>query len=170
MFSISAKHWDRLFTAFGGFVGIYGIMWVSGEVLEKQGAAMLVGSIGATLILLFVAPHASLSQPWAVFGGHLCSAVVGVSCVKVFPDPILSASAALGISIAVMHYLSCVHPPGGATALVAVLGGDSVLQLGYGFVVFPVLINVVIVLGLVFIANLPFSHRRYPAIIAYAKK
>jgi CBS-domain-containing membrane protein len=119
--------------------------------------------MGSSAVLLFAAPHAPLSQPWAVFGGHLVSAFVGISCAKWLPDPVLAAPVAVAAAIAAMHYLRCMHPPGGATALGAVVGGEAVHQLGYQFVVTPVMLNVATILVAALLFNAPFAWRRYPA-------
>jgi len=158
-----ASHTEKWISAMGGFTGILAVLWISREVLDLQGAAMVVGSMGASAVLLFAVPHGALSQPWPVFGGHLISALIGVSCAQLIADPLLAAAVAVGLAIGAMYYLHCIHPPGGATALVAVLGGDAVHQLGYGFVVSPVLENVAIILLMALLVNFPFRHRRYPA-------
>lgn len=157
-----SSHGEKWLSAIGGFTGILAVLLISREVLDQQGAAMIVGSMGASAVLLFAVPHGALSQPWAVFGGHLISAGIGVACARHVAEPMLAAALAVGLAIGAMYYLRCIHPPGGATALVAVLGGDAVHQLGYGFIVSPVLENVVTILLVAVLFNLPFSHRRYP--------
>ena len=62
-----------------------------------------------------------------------------------------------------MHYLRCIHPPGGATALGAVLGGDAVHQFGYQSVITPVMLNAITILLVALLFNAPFAWRRYPA-------
>ncbi|MGM0594743.1 MAG: HPP family protein [Pseudomonadota bacterium] len=163
----SASHGERLLSALGGFLGILAVLWISNRVLDLQGAAMVVGSMGASAVLLFAVPHGALSQPWAVLGGHLISAFVGVSCAKLIGEPMLASAAAVGLAIAAMYYLHCLHPPGGATALVAVLGGEAVHELGYRFLLHPVLENAVIILVVAVVVNLPFPRRRYPPALAH---
>jgi CBS-domain-containing membrane protein len=82
--------------------------------------------------------------------------------VLYIPEIYLAAALAVGLSIGAMHYLRCLHPPGGATALVAVLGGESIHQLGYTFLLSPVLFNALVILVVAVLLNLPFSWRRYP--------
>ncbi len=156
------SHAEKIISAVGGFVGILLTMWISLKYLGAQGAAMLVASMGASAVLLFAVPHSPLSQPWNLWGGHLVSALIGVSCALTIPDPLLSAPLAVALAIAAMHYLRCIHPPGGATALTAVAGGASVHELGYHFVLTPVLLNVFILLITAVVVNFAFPWRRYP--------
>lgn len=158
--STNAEKWVS--TA-GGLVGILGVALVSQSQLGLAGSASIIASMGSSAVLLFAVPHGPLSQPWSVFGGHLVSAIVGVTCVKLIPSPMLAAAIAVALAIGAMHYLRCIHPPGGATALGAVLGGDVVHQLGYQFVITPVMLNAITILLLAFLFNAPFAWRRYPA-------
>lgn len=161
-----ASHAEKLISAAGGFVGILLVLVVSSLVLDFHGAALVVASMGASAVLLFATPHSSLSQPWALVGGHLISALIGITCAKLFSNPLYAGAVAVALSIGTMHYLHCLHPPGGATALVTVLGGEQVHALGYGFLVTPVLINVLIILTVAVAANYPFRWRRYPEWLA----
>lgn len=164
-----ASHGERWISAVGGFLGVLAVLWLSSAVLDHQGATMIIASMGASAVLLFAVPHGALSQPWAVVGGHGVSALIGVACAQMVSAPFLAAALAVGLSIGAMHYLRCIHPPGGATALVAVLGGTGVHQLGYSFVVTPVLENTLIILLAAVVVNLPFRWRRYPAGLAHAR-
>ena len=56
----------------------------------------------------------------------------------------MATACAVGLAIGAMHQLKCLHPPGGATAFTAVMGGDAIHKLGFQFVIFPVLINAVL--------------------------
>ncbi|NDP47214.1 MAG: hypothetical protein GZ085_02275 [Sulfuriferula multivorans] len=143
--------------------GILAVLWVSHLWLGSQGGVLAVASMGASAVLLFAAPHGALSQPWPVFGGHLVSAVIGVFCARWLVDnPVLAASLAVALSIGVMYGLRCLHPPGGATALYAVMGGDAVHALGYTYVLSPVLLNVLVIMVVAVVFNFPFHWRRYP--------
>ncbi|MBT9590120.1 MAG: HPP family protein [Thiobacillus sp.] len=160
-YSVSEReHW---ISAGGGLVGILAVLWVGQFWLGGHGGVLAVASMGASEVLLFAAPHGALSQPWPVFGGHLVSALIGVTCAHwLGGDPMLAASLAVALSIAAMYSLRCLHPPGGATALYAVLGGDAVHALGFGYVFSPVLLNVVVILAVAVAFNFPFHWRRYP--------
>ena len=142
-------------------------MLVSHGFLGANGSTMIIASMGASSVLLFAAPHGALSQPWAVLGGHTLSATIGVSCRILVHDEYIAAALAVGISIGVMHYLRCLHPPGGATALVAVIGDNAIRSLGYQFIVTPVLINACILICVAITINLPFAVRRYPVALNY---
>ncbi len=162
----NASHGEKGISAAGGILGILAVLWINGAVMDHQGATMLVASMGASAVLLFAVPHGALSQPWPVIGGNLISAFIGVTCAQQIAEPYLAASMAVGMSILVMYYLRCLHPPGGATAMVAVLGGESVQQLGYDFLFTPVLANVVVLVVMAVLLNLPFRWRRYPVVFA----
>jgi CBS domain-containing membrane protein len=159
----SASHTERIVSIIGGIVAIYALIWLERGLLGQSGAAMLVSSMGASAVLLFAVPHGALSQPWAVVAGHGVSALVGVTCFKLVPDPMLASAMAVGLAVGAMYYLRAIHPPGGATALTAVIGGPAVTSLGYQFVVTPVLINAIAMVVLAVAINAAFPWRRYPA-------
>ena len=154
------EHW---ISATGGLLGMLAVWWVSSLVLDSQGAVLVATSMGSTAVMLFAAPHGPMSQPWPLVGGHLVSALTGVACVQwLGSEHVLTAPLAVGLSIAAMYSLRCLHPPGGATALGAVFGGDSVLALGYLYVLSPILLNALIILTVAVVFNYPFAWRRYP--------
>ncbi|HEX9627618.1 MAG TPA: HPP family protein [Acidiferrobacterales bacterium] len=165
------SHTEKLLSAAGGLIGILVILVVSFLMFDPTVATTwIVASMGASAVLLFAVPHGALSQPWALVGGHGVSAVIGVACYQWVPDPTLAAALAVGLAIGAMYYLRCIHPPGGATALSAVVGGSEVHALGYGFVLTPVMINVAVILVVAVLVNYPFAWRRYPAFLARAPK
>lgn len=157
------SHRERLVSALGGFVGIFAVYWISHLVSGTVASPILVLSMGSTAVMLFAVPHGALSQPWPLLGGHLVSGLIGITCLLYVPDPMLAASLGVGLSIGAMHYLRCIHPPAGATALAAALGDGSVRAMGFGFVVAPVMLNVLIILAAAIAFNVLFSWRRYPA-------
>ena len=156
------SHIERLTSALGGFISILCIIVISQWFIGNKGVELLVASMGASAVLLFAVPHGQMSQPWAVFGGHVISAIIGVSCALFISNTLLAASTAVGLAIGLMYYLKCVHPPGGATALSAVMGGEAIQSLGYQFVITPVLINTLVILSIALIFNYLFKWRTYP--------
>ncbi|WP_339859225.1 HPP family protein [Pseudohongiella acticola] len=160
----TTSHTEKMICAAGVFVGVMVVYWISAGVLsEPTGHTLMVASLGASVVLLFATPHGALSQPWPVIAGNVISAAIGVACYKHIPDPYLGAATAVSLSVAAMHYLRCLHPPGGATALTAVIGGNEIHDVGYHYVLNPVLINVVAIVLVAVLFNLVFSWRRYPA-------
>lgn len=161
-----ASHVEKMLSALGAFLGILGVLIISHGVLGTQGTALIVTSMGASAVLLFAAPHSPLSQPWPVLGGHMLSSAIGITCALLIHDTLTAAAVAVALSIAVMYYLRCLHPPGGAAALAVVMGGEAVHSLGYAYLITPLLLNVLVLLSVAMIFNAPFLHRRYPLWIA----
>ena len=164
--SSPVSHTERLVSALGSVLVIACIFLISRATLGPTATLLIVPSMGAYAVLLFAVPHGALSQPWNVFGGHVLSAIIGVSCAMIFSNEIMAASAAVGIAVGVMHYLRCIHPPGGATALAAVIGGEATHALGYQFVLTPVMLNALVMLAVAVAFNFVFPWRRYPAWLA----
>lgn len=169
--SRSTTHFEKAISGLGAFLGIY-LVYLNADWTFRQGPIgntaplLVVGSMGATAVLLFAVPHGVLSQPWAVLGGHLVSAFIGVSCYRYVPAGYILPALAVSLSVVAMYYLRCMHPPGGATALAAVVGGDQITELGYRYLLNPIVLNVATILVIAFIFNFAFRWRRYPAHMA----
>lgn len=153
---------EKIASVSGGFVSIFLVSYVSFQFTGAIGAALIAPSLGATAVLLFAVPHGRLSQPWSLFAGHLLSACIGVSCFQFIPNMFLAAGMAVGLAIGAMHVFRCIHPPGGATAIAAVIGGTAINDLGYQFVITPILLNVIIIFIVAVVFNNFFPWRRYP--------
>ncbi|MBB1398381.1 HPP family protein [Pseudoalteromonas sp. SG44-8] len=137
-----------MWSLIGSFLGIY-LVAIIGKSLQFDPLTnlFLIGSLGATAVLVYGAPLAEFSQPRNLIGGHVLSALVGVTVAKLLTADLMLASAlAVSLSVAVMHLTRTLHPPGGATALIAVIGGSGIQQLGYYYVVSPVLFGTTIML------------------------
>jgi CBS domain-containing membrane protein len=147
----------------GAFIGIGLIAFFQGQVLAKEENIFLIGSFGATSVLLFGAIQSPLAQPRNLIGGHLISAVLGVTIYKLLPDVLwITAPLAVASSIVAMQITKTLHPPGGATALIAVLGYEKITALGYWYVLTPVLSGVVILLVVALVFNNMTPYRKYP--------
>lgn len=169
--SNKTSHREKIISGLGGFIGILLILIITRQFVEISDAGLIVASMGASAVLMFAVPHGPLSQPWALGCGHLVSAVIGVSCYLFIPNLFVAAASAVGLAITAMYYLRCIHPPGGATALIAVVAGPSVHALGYMYLLTPVLVNVVIIFSVAIIFNYVFPWRRYPAaLMEYSAK
>jgi CBS-domain-containing membrane protein len=161
---------EKVVSVVGGFVSIILLILISGWSLGPEHATALIASMGASAVLLFAVPHGPLSQPWPVLAGHVFSALIGVACAKWIGSPVLAAACAVGLAIGAMHQFKCIHPPGGATALTAVLGGKAIHDLGFGFVLFPVLANGLVMVGIAVGFNWLFGWRRYPSAFGRTKE
>lgn len=157
---------EKAVAALGGALSILMLVTLSSWMLPGEGAAAIIASMGASAVLLFGAPHGQLSQPWPVLAGHGVSALIGVACAQHIPQSMIASACAVGLAIGAMHQLKCIHPPGGATAFTAVMGGGAIHDLGYRFVLVPVLANAVVMVLLAVVFNYAFKWRRYPVILS----
>lgn len=132
----------------GAFIATLCASFFSFSILQAENNSMVLASTGASAILIFGVPHSPVSQPWPLVGGHVISAFIGVSCYFLIANPIVAASAAIGIAMLAMHHTGSMHPPGGATAVTAVVGGSMVHELGYYFLIVPVFFNSIILLSI----------------------
>jgi len=165
----AGTHRERIISTIGGCLGIFAVYAVSSHALGTA-AIYIIPSMGASAVLLFAAPHSPLAQPWNLLGGHLVSALIGVSCAHFIIDIGLAAALAVGLAIGAMYYLRCIHPPGGATALAAVIGGIQIRDLGFEYLVTPVLLNTLTILAVALLFNWFFDWRRYPAYLTAKKR
>lgn len=126
-----------------------------------EGLPLLSAPLGASAILLFALPGSPLAQPWSILGGNMISAAIGVACARWIPDALMAASAAGTLAVAAMFALRCLHPPSGALALLAVLGGPAIKATGFGYVVWPVGAGSFAILVAALIFN-NLTGKRYP--------
>lgn len=147
-----------------GSLGIGLGLWLTGWLSRQALGEMdpwLIAPMGASAVLLFLLPASPLAQPWAILGGNLVSALIGVSCAQLLGHSVAVAALAGALAAAAMLALRCLHPPGGAVALTAVLGSPAVQLLGYGFAFWPVGINSAFMLLVALLFN-NLSGHRYP--------
>ena len=152
----------------GSFLGILAISYFHQDFLDDKDLTLVVGSFGASAVLIYGAINSPLAQPKNLIGGHIISAIIGVFCYKLFGENLLFAAAiAVSSSILVMQLTLTLHPPGGATALIAVIGTPQIHDLGYFFVIFPVFSGALILFLIAFVINnIPKNIRAY---ISYKK-
>ena len=163
LFHVSAPvgHREKLIAAVSAFIGIL-FTGILSSSLGHSAMPLMIASMGASTVLLFAAPHTPMAQPWSFVGGHMLSAAIGIACFKFIPSPFFAAALAVALASFVMHWLHCLHPPGGATALAMVLGGPELQALGYGALLSPVGLNVLVLLIIALSVNNMFPGRRYP--------
>ncbi len=147
----------------GSFIGIGTIAYLQSDNLPTSDVIYLIGSFGASSVLVYGVIQSPLAQPRNLIGGHLVSAIIGVTVQKFAPDILwITAPLAVSLSIVFMQITKTLHPPGGATALIAVTGSPAIKSLGYGYVLAPVLTGVLILLLAAIIFNNVTSNRIYP--------
>jgi len=155
--------WQIMWSWIGAFFGIGLVSILSGFVLDGTGLTLIIGSFGASAVLIYGAVDSPLAQPRNLIGGHILSAVIGVACYQLFADQTwLAAPAAVATAIAAMQLTGTVHPPGGATALIAVIGGPGIHDLGYFYVILPVATGAVLLLIVAIMVNNIAPGRCYP--------
>jgi CBS domain-containing membrane protein len=165
--SPSRKSHDKIgWSWLGAFVGVYMVATIPHWLhIDAPSSLFLLASFSASAVLIYGAPQAELSQPRNLIGGHIISAFIGITVYKYMPLNIdLLSALAVSLSIVAMDYTRTLHPPGGATALIAVVGGDTIHELGYFYVVMPIAVGALVMLFLALIINnlSSKSNRDYP--------
>lgn len=147
----------------GSVIGMLILAWCNAEVFGRTDNLLLMGTFGASAMLLFGAPQVPFAQPRNVIGGHMISALVGITAYTLFGDASFVAPA-IGVAgaIAAMHATGTLHPPGGGTALMMATGDQAVAQYGYLAVLFPVATATAILVAVALITNNLARDRRYP--------
>lgn len=147
----------------GAFAGIALVGWLDQRLCTGTPSALLLGSFGASAVLVYGAARSPLAQPRNVVGGHVVSALVGVAGFQLLhPWPWLAAAAAVATALAAMHLTRTLHPPGGATALIAVIGGPKIHALGYGYALVPAGLGAVLLVAVGLAVNNLAKERSYP--------
>lgn len=154
---------ESFWSFLGAFIGIGLIAFLQTFFLTDVENIFLIGSFGASSVLIYGAVESPLAQPRNLIGGHVVSAFIGVSINMLMPDIIwLTAPLAVSLSIVAMQYTKTLHPPGGATALIAIIGTEKIQALGYWYVLSPVLSGTLLMLSIALVFNNISSKRTYP--------
>lgn len=161
---------EHFWAFIGSFIGIGTIAYMQSRTLPHSDVVYLIGSFGASCVLIYGVIQSPLAQPRNLVGGHVISAIVGVTVATFVPDIMwLTAALSVSISIVLMQLTKTLHPPGGATALIAVTGSAEIKNLGYWYVITPVLTGVLILLIVALIFNNTTANRYYPSHKKYHK-
>lgn len=154
---------EHIYSFVGSFIGIAILAYIQSKTLANIDSIFLIGSFGASSVLIFGAVQSPLAQPRNLVGGHVISAIIGVTIYKILPNILwLTAPLAVSLSIVMMQLTKTLHPPGGAAALIAIIGTDRVKELGYLYVLSPVLTGTLILLVVALIFNNLTPNRKYP--------
>lgn len=155
---------EHILTFIGAFLGIGLIGFIHSDYLTMHDTVFLIGSFGASSVLIYGIVNSPLAQPRNLIGGHLVCALVGVTVHKLIPGEVwLSSALAVSLSIVLMQITKTLHPPGGATALIANIGSEKIKALGYMYVLSPVLSGVLILFVVALLVNNISKSRSYPA-------
>jgi len=157
---ISVSRREVALGCLGALLGLWCTAWLSHRMLTGLNP-WFIAPMGASAVLLFAVPASPLAQPWSIVGGNTVSALIGVACAAHVADATLACALAASLAIGAMFLLRCLHPPSGAVALTAVLGGPAVRSLGYAFVLWPVAIDSLLLLMTALLFNVS-ARRRYP--------
>lgn len=146
--------------AFGILLVALGATWLMQNVYGHERAILavsLIAPLGASAVLVFAVPSSPLAQPWSVIGGNTLSALIGIACARWIPDAAVAASAAVALAIGAMLALRCLHPPGGASALLMVLVGNQHFATAWN----PVLLDSLLLVAAGLLYN-NLTRRRWP--------
>lgn len=157
---VSVSRREVALSGLGALLGLFVAAWLSQHMLTGLNP-WFIAPMGASTVLLFAVPSSPLAQPWSIVGGNVVSATIGVTMALHVPDTALACALAGSLAIGAMFALRCLHPPSGAVALTAVLGGPAVHALGYAFVLWPVAIDSLLLLMTALLFNVS-ARRRYP--------
>ena len=156
---IGELFWSWLGSAIG--IGLCG--YLSSKYFEPKDLTLLIGSFGASAVLVYGAIKSPLAQPRNLIGGHILSGLVGVACYQMFWETIwIAAALAVSLAIVVMLATKTLHPPGGATALIAVIGGAKIHNLGFLYALIPAGAGALILLLVALLVNNISKNRKYP--------
>jgi len=159
---------EILFSWIGSFVGIGLVATIHYHVfIDKHKAEdfqMLIGSFAASAVLIYGAVTSPLAQPRNLVMGHIVSAIIGVALRHALQHVSLALASALAVSVSivVMQLTKCLHPPGGATALIAVMSTTDYRWAGFFYVFMPVATGVMIMLLVALVINNLSPKRSYP--------
>ncbi len=157
------NHREVVWSWVGAFLGITPVAFMNYNLFTGSDFVYIIGSFGASAVLIYGAIRSPLAQPRNLIGGHLLSAFVGVACWQIFQAaPCFAAAFSVATAIALMHLTQTLHPPGGATALIAVIGSEKIHALGFWYMLAPVGTGVAIMLVVALVVNNAADQRRYP--------
>lgn len=148
---------ERWLSALAGLVGILLMQGILAVVPAGPGISYLLAPLGATSVILFALPHSPLAQPWSLAGGLFISALVGHLCGLWITPNFLAVGLALGLAIWLTAWLRCIHPPGGAMAVVFAISAQQ-----HPVSLLTALLNVVAAVMAVLVVNNLIPGRRYP--------
>jgi len=154
---------EILWSWIGAFLGISAVAYLNYNLLDRADMPIIIGSFGASAVLIYGAIKSPLAQPRNLVGGHVLSGFVGVASYQLLHAHLwVAAAVAVATAIALMHATKTLHPPGGATALIAVIGSEKIHELGFLYPLVPAGLGAVIMLIVAVLVNNLSRTRKYP--------
>jgi len=154
---------EVLWSWLGAVIGVGICGYLSANYFEPKDLTLLIGSFGASAVLVYSAIKSPLAQPRNLVGGHILAGIIGVACYKMFgATPWMAGALAASLAIVAMLLTKTLHPPAGATALIAVIGGDKIHNLGFLYAFVPAGLGALILLIVALLVNNLSRNRRYP--------
>ncbi len=150
--------WLRGAIGAGLGIALAGFLTMATAQVSDPHLPWLVAPLGASAVLAFVVPASPLAQPWAIVGGDLLSAIVGLAAGHLIAEPVFGAAVGVSLAIAVMSLARCLHPPGGACALLCALGASGADAWGVDYLI-PIAANVFALVLVAWIYNNLTGHR-----------
>jgi CBS-domain-containing membrane protein len=153
---------EKVRSGLAGGVAILLLAWTLHYFPQHTYPLLMLGSMAASAVLLFAAPHSPFAQPWNLVGGHSVSAIAGWMCCLFITEPAIAAGVAVGVAIFLMYVLRCLHPPGAATALTLVLSSTQFSAMSWQWVGEIVIVNAGLMLLFALLINNVLPGRKYP--------
>ncbi len=151
---------EIIISSLSAIIALALVTWITKQALSGSALPYVLASMGATAVILFAMPDSPVGRPWAVLMGHFVSAIIGISCGKLSDSLVIAIPMTIGLTIFAMHYLRSIHPPGGATAMLTLLGGAEISAIGYQFLITPLAINLLILLLAAYFLKIVRNSRR----------
>jgi CBS-domain-containing membrane protein len=137
----------------GGFLAIAAVASLN----DFLSVALVLGSFGASCVLVFGYPDVPFSQPRNVVAGHFISSLVGLVFLFAFGPHWWSVALAVGTAIALMMLTRTVHPPAGSNPVIVFL-----MQPSWGFLLFPTLVGALVLVAVALLYNNATRDAKYP--------
>ena len=154
---------EVLWSWLGAVIGVGICGYLSANYFEPKDLTLLIGSFGASAVLVYGAIKSPLAQPRNLVGGHIIAGIIGVACYKAFgATPWMAGALAASLAIVAMLLTKTLHPPAGATALIAVIGGDKIHNLGFLYAFVPAGLGALVLLTVALLVNNLSRNRKYP--------
>ena len=154
---------EVLWSWLGAVIGVGICGYLSANYFEPKDLTLLIGSFGASAVLVYSAIKSPLAQPRNLVGGHIIAGIIGVACYKAFgATPWMAGALAASLAIVAMLLTKTLHPPAGATALIAVIGGDKIHNLGFLYAFVPAGLGALVLLTVALVVNNLSRNRKYP--------